>query len=223
VLRYVYLIGLFACFAACGGESGAPAASAPAAKASAAKPEATVDPCAILDADLIRRHFDVGGEELSVRPSKVTHHPLCAVTWRKPNADEIEKDLQKKMTEYALAKAKGEDVKMPAMKTDNRVTLTINMPPLENEESAASSFESAMRTLEEGFKDKDNPDAPPRFRYDTEPVGGVADQASWTPGLSQLSARSGLYIFHVTVEVGDAERNQAKAKEISTDVAAALE
>ena len=79
-----------------------------------------------------------------------------------------------------------------------------------------------MKQLEEGFRDKDNPDAPPRFQYDTEPVEGVADGAFWTPGLSQLSARGGTYIFHVTVRTGDAATNQEKARAVAADVADAL-
>jgi hypothetical protein len=209
--------------AACGGgETATPAAKARVAETSG---EAVneIDPCTILDEDLIRRHFEPGDSPITSRPSTKTHHPLCSITWRKPNADEIEKTMQAKMTEYITAKTRGENVEMPVMRTENRVTLTINVPPSESEEAAAAAFRSAMDTLERGFKDRDNPDAPPRFQFDTRPVDGVADQASWTPGLSQLSVRSRLYVFHVTVEVGDAQLNEAKAIDIAADVASALE
>lgn len=213
--------------AACGGTETSESATATAIATAKPGTAATassgdVDPCAILDQDLIRRHFDVGAAEMDVRPSRRSRHLLCRVIWRKPDAAEIEKQTQAKMSEYMLAKARGEEVKMPSFHTDNDVSLTINMPPLETDEAAASAFQSAMQTLNDGFKDKDNPEAPPKFQYETELVGGVADGAFWTPGLSQLSVRSGRYVFHVTVQTGDAGVNRAKARALASEIAKKL-
>lgn len=214
--------------AACGGtesrESSVATAVADAKPGTAAKASSgDVDPCAILDPDLIRRHFDLGDAELEVRPSTRTHHPLCRVIWRKPDAAEIEKEMQARMSEYMTAKMRGEDVKMPSLRTDNDVSLTLNMPPFETDEAGAAALQSAMQTLNKGFKDKDNPDAPPQFQYETELVDGVADGAFWTPGLSQLSVQSGRYIFHVTVQTGDAGVNQAKARALAAEIAEKLD
>jgi len=222
--RLVSVIVFSTLLVSCGGsESAEPAASASVRPAAArAASEGDVDPCAVLDEEMIRAHFDVGDAELEIKPSTNTHHPLCRAFWRKPDADAREKAFQAKMTDYITAKAKGEDVEMPKLRTNNEVSLTLNMPPSESEEAAAAAFQSAMQTLERGFRDKDNPEAPPKFQYDTNPVAGVEDQASWTPGLSQLSVQSGRYLFHVTVQVGDAEENQAKAKELASEIARRL-
>jgi hypothetical protein len=190
------------------------------AKGNAGKAE--IDPCTVLDEKLVRSHLDVGDAVVSFRLSSSTRHPLCAASWPKPDAEQIKRDMQAKMTEYMTAAARGEKVDMPSFKLENEASLTLNSPSFESAENAASAFDSAMRVLEQGVRDKNNPDAPPQFQYDTHSVAGVGDRASWTPGLSQISVQSGRHLFHVRVSVGDPQVNQEAAKAMAREIAAKL-
>lgn len=192
------------------------------AKARGQVGEAEIDPCTILDDAMVRSHFELAGATVSFRLSSSTRHPLCTATWPKPNAEQIKADMQAKMQEYMLATARGERVQMPSFKTDDEVTLTVNSPSFESAGQAADAFASAMRVLAEGIKDKNDPSAPPKFQYDTVPVQGVGDQASWAPGLSQLTVQSGRHLFHAGVRVGDPKVNQETAKAMAKQIAAKL-
>jgi len=184
--------------------------------------KAEIDPCTILDETMVRSHFDLAEATVSFRLSSSTRHPLCTANWPKPNAEQIKAEMQAKMQEYMLAAARGETVQMPSFKTDDEVTLTLNSPSFESAAQAASAYASAMRVLAEGIKDKNDPSAPPKFQYDTVPVQGVGDQASWVPGLSQLSVQNGRHLFHVGVRVGDPNVNQETAKAMAEEIAAKL-
>ena len=221
--RLVMVVLLMVVLLACGGNESGDAVSVAEVSKPDARPEATeIDPCAILDEELVRAHFEIGEAELTSRQSTSTHHPLCRVAWAKPDAAEIEKKAQEGMAEYIKAKARGEDAKMPSFQTENEVHLTVNFPPSETSEGAAASFGSAMQVLEQGIQDRDNPDAPPKFKYDTVLVEGVGENARWAPKLSQLSVQSGLYVFHVGVRTGDPEVNKEKAMALAADIAKKL-
>lgn len=224
---------LIVMLAACGGsETSTPTTESVSEALSEAKKEvekarrergkAEIDPCTVLDEKLVRSHLDVGEAAVSFRLSSSTRHPLCAASWPKPDAEQIKRDMQAKMTEYMTAAARGEKVDMPSFKLENEVSLTLNSPSFASAEEAAGAYDSAMRLLEQGVRDKNNPDAPPQFQYETHSVAGVGDRASWAPGLNQISVQSGRHVFHVRVAVGDRQVNQETAKAMASEIAAKL-
>lgn len=175
--------------------------------------ERSTDPCEILSDDFITGFFDVEADSLSRTPSKYSPHPLCSVSWRKPNADEIEKQNEENMMAYMKARMRGEDVKRP--RSTNEVSLTINKSRHADKESAARAFDSAMRIMREGMTVEVDGEEHTSPTYEMEPVEDVADNAFWASKLNQLSVHSGRSIFHVSVIIGSEEQNLAKTKEVA--------
>ena len=190
--------------------------------------EAGVEPadpalaCEILDDDLVRAHFDVGDAEITRNPSKYSPHPLCTVSWPKPNAAELEAKSREAMSDYLQRKMKGEDVKMPSFRTTNEVSLTIVKDAFASPEDTITAFDGAMRMMSEGIT-RTVGEQEVSFQADVEPVDGVGRKAMWSPKLSQVSVATSNRIFHVTVNTdGDQESSKEKAIRIARDVAAAL-
>ena len=184
------------------------------------KPSTDTTPCEILDDELVRAHFEIGPEaEIKRSPSKYSPHPLCTVSWDKPNAEEIEQKNAAAMSEYLQAKMRGEDVKMPSFRTTNEVSLTLYDPEFEDASSAMSSFDSAMKSLSDGIT-ASHEDVEMTFQADLTPVEGVGDKAMWAAKMRQLSVVDGTRIFHVGVNTGaDLEADRAKAEAVAKAVA----
>lgn len=189
------------------------ASEAPARRRGAASADAQA-PCAILDDELLRAHFDIpDGTEITRSPSQYSPHPLCTVSWAKPDAAERQAQQQAAMMEYMQRKMQGEDVQMPSFRTANEVSLTLYAPPFDDAASALRSFDNAMKRLAQGITTEVN-DEEYTFQADLEPVDGVGDKAAWVPRMSQLSVVSGNHIFHVGVNTGaedDGDLETAKA------------
>ncbi len=180
-------------------------------------------PCEILDDALIRAHFDVAeGVEISRSLSKYSPHPLCTVSWPKPDAEELQKEQAARMSEYMQAKMRGEDVKMPSFQTSNEVTLTLYEPVFDDAAKARSAFDGAMKRLSEGITSS-REDVEITFQADLTPVEGVGEKAMWAPKLRQLSVVDGNRMYHVGVDTGsDLEAEMEKAKEIAQAVSQEL-
>lgn len=187
------------------------------------KPSTDTTPCEILDDALVSAHFEVPADvEITRSPSKYSPHPLCTVSWPKPDAAEIQAQMGAAMSEYMTKKMRGEDVERPAFRTTDEISLTLNDPPSETPELARAHFESAMRRLSEGISSS-HQGVEVTFQADLTPVSGVGDQALWAPKLRQLSVVDDTRIFHVTVNTGgEPEAELAKAKAVALDVAREL-
>lgn len=188
-----------------------------------AKPSTDTTPCEVLDERVIRASFDIGSDvQLTRKPSKYSPHPLCTVSWPKPNAAELEKNQASAISDYMQRKMKGEDVKMPSFRTSNEVSLTLYEPQFDSPQEAVASFDLAMKRLSEGMT-ASHQDIEMTFQADVTPVEGVGSKAMWAPKLRQLSVVDRNRIFHVGVNTG-AELNEEleKAKAIARDIAQAL-
>ncbi len=183
--------------------------------------EIKLDPCKILTADLLQAHFEVG-EDLNLRSHQDSPNPLCSAEWEKPNAEELRSGFQKQMSDYLTAKAQGKDVKMPRMRLENEVSLTLSGRNFESSAQAAESFRSAMKKLNEGISGGSGK-SKFTFQADTTPVPDVGDQAEWSPKMHQISVQSGRHIFHVTVKTHeDPADDLPKAKELASAIATEL-
>lgn len=193
-------------------------------KAKKAHPaEVKVDPCKLLTADLIHAHFDTGKAEVKFKSDLDIANPICTAKWKKPNAAEIEKKMQSAMMDYVQAQAQGKKVPMPDMRTNDEVSLTISGSRFETAAAAASDFQSAMKSLNQGVSASSGGQTF-TFQAHTTPVEGVGDQAQWSAKMHQLSVQSGNHIFHVTVRMhSDAAKDLPKAKELATAVAGNLD
>lgn len=182
------------------------------------EPSTDTTPCDVLDDELIRAHFTVTeGAEISRKPSKYSPYPLCTVSWRKANADEIEAQSGAAMSDYLQRKMRGEDVKMPIARTNNEVSLTIVDSDFASADDARRTFEASMKMLSDGIT-RSHEGTEVTIQADLTPVDGVGDKALWAPTMRQLSVVDGTTIFHVTVNTGDLEADLATAQAIASDV-----
>lgn len=187
---------------------GAGEALAPSGKAAAAATgPADVDPCSVLTDELLQAHFTIAPDTpINRRLSDYSPHPLCTVTWRKADADEIEARRGEAMNEYIMAKARGEKVSIPNFRTDDEMSLTLYQPLFESPGAAQGGLDQAMSVLQKGVS-ASHKGVEATFQADVVPVAGVGDKAAWAAKLRQLSVASGRRLFHVTVNTG-AEREQ---------------
>lgn len=186
------------------------------------EPSSDSTPCEVLSDDLLRKHFDIGDADLKRSPSQYSPHPLCTVTWPKPNAAELEAEREAQRADYLRKKMLGEAVERPES-PNVEVSLTINKDRFESRTEAVASFDSAMRILSEGmtFETDAGPHKTPT--YDFEPVDGVGEKAAWVPKMSQLSVATSHRIFHVGVDVdGGPDADLAKAKDLARDLTESL-
>jgi len=219
------LIGLM--LAACGGEK-PPATTSDleqavvdeVVKQTGRAPSTDTTPCEILDDEFVRAHFAIDtGVEITRSPSKYSPHPLCTVSWPKPNATEIQKESAAAMSEYMVKKARGENVEMPSFRTTDEVTLTIYEPVHDTPENAMTTFDAAMKLLSEGIT-RSHEDVEVTFQSDLTPVDGIGDKAMWAEKMRQISVVDGLQIYHVTVNTGAEPGTELeKAKAIAKDIA----
>ncbi len=181
-----------------------------------------VDPCELLNDQLIQDFFEVSAASLN-RKSSESSNPSCTVNWAKPNMDELEKQHQEAMSQYMQDKMAGKDVKYPTYPSNNQISLTIYGSEFKDKLSAKNSFNTAMQRLQKGTTTEINGKMETMFQYETVPVDGVADDAHWVDGLSQLSVLSGIRIFHLKIKVYDnAEENQKSAEAIARKLALTL-
>lgn len=186
-----------------------------------AEPSTSTQPCDILDDELVRAHFNVAeGVEITRSPSKYSPHPLCTVTWDKPNADEIREQNREQIMERMRAQMEGGELPAQARAT-NELTLTIYEPRFESPEAALGSFETAMRRLSEGVTARSG-DREVTFQADVEPVEGIGLKAMWAPKLRQLSVVEGRNLFHVTVNTGELATDKELARSVAADVVSKL-
>ena len=67
-----------------------------------------VNPCDVLSDDFLRSHFSIAdGVVIERSISKYSRHPLCTASWRKANADELEKQSGAAMLDYFQQKSQG--------------------------------------------------------------------------------------------------------------------
>lgn len=171
-------------------------------RAQQARAESDLDPCALLDDDFIRAQVaSAANAEFNRRLSDYSLHPMCVVSWRKPNADEIEAKTGEAMSEYLAAKMRGENPKMPAFATDDEITLTLFQPAFEDNAAAIASFDQAMSVLQRGVTGRAG-DVEVSFQSSVVPVDDVGDKATWAPKMRQVSVVQGRRIFYVTVNTG---------------------
>ncbi|HVT43667.1 MAG TPA: hypothetical protein VMT00_04685 [Thermoanaerobaculia bacterium] len=187
------------------------------------KPSADTTPCEILSDELLRAFFDIGtGVEIARSPSKYSPYPLCTASWPKSNAEEIEKKRATAMSEYLQRKMRGEEVKMPSLRTTDEVSLTLYQPAFESTEKAISSFDVAMKRLSEGMT-RSHENVQVTFQADVTPVDGVGNKAMWAPTMRQLSVVDRNRIFHVVVHTGaELEAELEKAKALAQRIASEL-
>jgi hypothetical protein len=173
------------------------------------------DPCLLLSEEMLRRTFDiVVATEITQEPSKYAPHPHCTVTWRKPDADEIERRQAEALQEYLQRRMRGENVDPPAASSSNRVALTLFGEPRGDSAAARADYDGAMRFLAEGFT-AEREGVQLTLQADLTPVAGIGLQAMWAARLRQLSVLSDSgQIFHLVVQTGPdgtAELEAAKA------------
>lgn len=197
-------------FAVLGGCGNSDPSSGPSVRQSEAR-----DPCLLLSEETLRRRFDVPvTTEITRELSKYTPHPHCTATWRKPDAEEIERRQAEAMQEYLRQRMRGEEATLPAENSSNRVALTLFGEPRSDSVAARESFDGAMRVLADGYTGE-HEGVELTFQADLTPVEGVGQRAMWAARMHQLSvlADSG-QIFHLVVETGqngNAELEAAKA------------
>lgn len=171
-------------------------------RAQSARAEADIDPCELLTDDVIRGQFESAAEAaISRRLSEYSIHPMCVVSWPKPNAAEIEAQTASAMNDYMQRKMRGEKVQMPSFATQDEVTLTLFQPRFEDNAAAIARFDQAMGVLQRGVKGKAG-DVELDFQSDLTPVEGIGDKAMWAAGMRQVSVVQGRRIYHITVNTG---------------------
>jgi hypothetical protein len=179
-----------------------------------------VNPCDVIGDDFLRSHFNIAdGVVIEHSISKYSRHPLCTASWRKANADELEKQSSAALLDYFRQKSQGKDVKMPSIKSTNEVSLTLNKPFFENASAAQAMLDSSMETLQQGIT-REHKGVKVTFQADIVPIEGVGDKAAWAASLHQLSVADGRRLFHLTVNTGaDAEHELGKAKAMAKELA----
>ena len=207
---------------ACGGGSGI--ANAPEKKATAV----SLDPCAILTADLLRDLFDIDDAELSFRPGSSKANPSCVASWPVPNAEEVKVASAEAMQDYMMAKMAGEkDLgPMPIPHLDHEVRLTFAGKEYKDAAAAQAGYDALMVTLKEGVTAEGEYQGVKkkhtfRVEYDHE-VEGVGEKAAWAPKLKQLTFVSGRQILHLNVDLGDPAENERFAIAIAKSMSVAL-
>ncbi|NND67993.1 MAG: hypothetical protein HKN19_10430 [Halioglobus sp.] len=200
-LIFLGACGVFLC--GCGGKEPEGAASVEdALVVDVEQAEADIDPCDLVTEDFIRARFEIATEAtISRRLSEYSVHPMCVVSWRKPDAAEIEAKTAAAMSDYLERKMRGEQVQMPSFATEDEVTVTLFQPQFEDNATAIASFDQAMSVLQRGVKGKAG-GVDVSFRSDIAPVEGVGDKASWAVGIRQLSVVQGTRIYYITVNTG---------------------
>jgi len=186
------------------------------------------NPCDILRSVGVGETFGVDPSAIEYRPS-FTSHPLCSANWSLPNAEELQAKQGEVMMDYmkrkmaAQAKKEPFDEKMPILRTDAGVSLTIVNQEFDSPAAAAAFLESNVATLEKGITvEVRGKKHTTQVQYD-DWLSGVGDRAAWAPKLSQLSVAAKGVVYHVTAEVtDDAAENQARAIELARRIATAL-
>jgi hypothetical protein len=201
--------------------------------------EGEPDPCALLTDEVVRSALDVPeAVTLEQRSSLPVARPYCSYTWDKPNAAEIQQEIQRiqqeRVQEMMQKMRSGKQVQafadlgMELPSTSNRVALNF-APPSESADQARAMFESGMALLQDGITqtvdvDQNTEGVPEQARReidgqevtiqaDLEEVEGIGDDARWAPRLNQLSVLDGTRILHLTVEMDvDRSVNLEKAK-----------
>lgn len=178
-----------------------------------------INPCDLLTDDLVREHLPSSvGSSIQRKISEYSVHPLCIVSWRKPDAEEIEAKTGAVMQEYMQRKMRGEEVSMPNLRVIDELTLTLFEPVFDNGKLAQDSFDHAMTILQKGVTGSHD-GVEVTFQSDVYTVDSVGDKATWAERLRQLSVVSGGRIFYVTVTTGaDNADELATAVSVAQDV-----
>lgn len=178
-----------------------------------------INPCDLLTDEFVREHLpSSAGSPIQRKVSEYSVHPLCMVSWRKPDAGQIEAKTGAAMQEYMQRKMRGEDVPMPNMRTNDELTLTLFEPVFDDGKLAQDSFDQAMAILQKGVTGSHD-GVEVTFQSDVYAVNGVGDKAAWAERLRQLSVVSGGRIFYVTVTTGaDTADELATAVSVAQDV-----
>lgn len=186
------------------------------------------NPCDVLRSVGVGEIFGVDPSAIEYRPS-FTSHPLCSARWSLPNAEELEAKQGEVMMDYmkrkmaAQSKKEPFDEKIPILRTDAGVSLTIVNQEFDSPAAAAAFLESSVATLEKGITvEVQGKEHTTRVDYD-DWMPGVGDRAAWAPKLSQLSVAAKGVVFHVTAEItDDAAENRSRAIELARKIATAL-
>lgn len=173
------------------------------------------DPCELLNEKLLRSHFEIGDAEISSRSSLQRRYATCLVSWPKPNDAELQAEFKEKITEYGMAKAKGQDVEMPKAPRHAELSLTVSAKRFDSNAQAMSALDSGLDILKHGLKSR--PKDPAKVRsINIQPVEGLGDKAAWTTPQNQVSVANERRIFHLNVNVyEDSETNRVKAIELA--------
>lgn len=201
---------------ACGGGSGR--ADTPNAKvANAVSGTTAIDPCEILNADLIGSLFDVGDAALLFRQGSNTTNPSCLATWPVDNVEEVKAEGAKAMQDYMMAKISGEkDLgPMPIPHLDHEVRLTFAGKEFKDAAAAQAGFDGLMVTMKEGVTAEVEHQGVKqkhtfKLGYDHE-VDGVGEKAIWATKRKQLSFVTGRHIIHLNVDLDDPAENERLA------------
>lgn len=173
------------------------------------------DVSTLLTESLVRSHFDVGDAEVTARSSTQPTYANARMIWKRPNHEELEAEFQAEIKEYAMAKARGEDMAMPKAPRDCEVSLTVPNKRFDDAAQAQSALDSGLEILKHGLKTRAK-DPARVAEINIEPVDGLGDKAAWTTPQNQLSVANGRSIFHLNVNVyDDAVANRAKAVELA--------
>lgn len=173
------------------------------------------DPCELLNENLIRSHFEVGDAEISPRSSLQRRYATCLVSWPRPNDAELQAEYKEKITEYSMARAKGQDVEMPKAPRYAELSMTVSAKRFDSNEQAMSALDSGLDILKNGLKSR--PKDPAKVALiNIQPVEGLGDKAAWTTPQNQVSVANNRRIFHLNVNVyADSEANRIKAMELA--------
>lgn len=183
------------------------------------------DPCARLTPALVQATFDVAPDvEIASRRGSFAKE-VCTLTWRKPNATELEEKMKRQLLENTRARAKAmqegkEPPPIQVIRTDSEVTLNYGRELYKTDAEARVAFEGALRLLQEGVSstarikkgDGQVEERTATFQADHVPVSGVGDAASWAPKLNQLAVLDGKGFFYIVATFDDDdEENRERA------------
>jgi hypothetical protein len=210
-LFFLLLIG-------CGDNSSAESTAKSTATESKSAPDKAegFDPCELLNEKLVRSHFELGDAEITSRSSVQSRYATCRVIWPKPNSAQIQAEYKEKITEYSMAKAKGQDAEMPKHpRSDSEISITVPTKRFDSSAQAISALDTGLDILKNGLKSR--PKDPARVALiNIQPVEGLGDKAAWTTPNNQMSVANERRIFHLIVNVHeDSEANRAKAMDLA--------
>ncbi len=223
------VLSLISCLplVACGGDSETATQADQPARATSSV-EATIDPCAILTAYLVKNTFNVGDAELSFRPGSSKANPSCVASWPVPSAEEVQAEADQAMKDYMMAKVAGEkDLgPMPVPHLQHEVRLTFAGKEFKDAAAAQAGYDALMVTLKEGVTAEAEYQGTKgkhtfKVEYDHE-VEGVGESAAWAPKLRQLSFVSGRQILHLHVDLGDPAENERMAVKAAKSICSVL-